>query len=70
MDGMAKTDGPKRPAQEAVDRLLDRGFLDELMDRVDEGISAGLAPFSGVIHRLPKPTLTRLDSVILAHQGL
>ena len=34
---MAKTDGPKRPAQEAVDRLLDRGFLDELMDRVDEG---------------------------------
>jgi hypothetical protein len=25
MDGMAKTDGPKRPAQEAVDRLLDRG---------------------------------------------
>jgi hypothetical protein len=25
MDGMAETDGPKRPAQEAVDRLLDRG---------------------------------------------
>src|SRR5688500_11738461 len=37
MDGMAKTDGPKRPAQEAVDRLLDQGFLEELMDRVDEG---------------------------------
>jgi hypothetical protein len=37
MDSMAKSDGPKRPAQEAVDRLLDRGFLDELMDRVDEG---------------------------------
>ena len=34
---MAKGDGPRRPAQEAVDRLLDQGFLDELMDRVDEG---------------------------------
>ena len=37
MDGMAKKDGPRGPAQEAVDRLLDQGFLDELMDRVDEG---------------------------------
>ena len=37
MDSVAKTDGPKKPAQEAVDRLLDQGFLDELMDRVDEG---------------------------------
>src|SRR5918993_925676 len=37
MDGMTKTDGPRRPAEEAVDRLLDQGFLDELMDRVDEG---------------------------------
>ena len=34
---MAEMDGPKRPAEEAVDRLLDQGFLEELMDRVDEG---------------------------------
>ena len=34
---MARTEGPMRPAEEAVDRLLDQGFLDDLMDQVDEG---------------------------------
>ena len=37
MDGMAMRDGPRRPAEEAVDQLLSQGFLEELMDRVDEG---------------------------------
>ena len=34
---MARAEGPRRPAREAVDQLLNQGFLDELMDRVDEG---------------------------------
>ena len=37
MDGMAMRDGPRRPAEEAVDQLLSQGFLEALMDRVDEG---------------------------------
>ena len=37
MDVMARADGPKGPAEEVVDQLLNQGFLDELMDRVDEG---------------------------------
>jgi putative transposase len=37
MDGMVKGEPVRGPAQEAVDRLLDQGFLDELMSRVDEG---------------------------------
>ena len=37
MDDMSMGEPVKGPAQEAVDRLLDQGFLDELMSRVDEG---------------------------------
>jgi putative transposase len=36
MDGMTR-EGPKGPAEEAVDRLVDQGFLDDLMSRVDDG---------------------------------
>jgi hypothetical protein len=37
MDSMATGEPVGGPAQEAVDRLLDQGFLDELMAKVDEG---------------------------------
>jgi putative transposase len=37
MDGMAKGEPVRGPAQEAVDRLLDQGFLDDLMSKVDQG---------------------------------
>jgi putative transposase len=36
MDGMAKGEPVRGPAQEAVDRLLDQGFLDEVMSSVGE----------------------------------
>src|SRR5688500_18424928 len=36
MDDMRGTEPVKGPAQEAVDRLLDQGFLDDLMASVDE----------------------------------
>jgi putative transposase len=36
MDGMTR-EGPRGPAEEAVDRLVDQGFLDDLMSRVDDG---------------------------------
>jgi hypothetical protein len=34
---MAAGEPVRGPAQEAVDRLLDQGFLDELMAKVDGG---------------------------------
>ena len=36
MDGMSTGEPVRGPAQEAVDRLLDQGFLDDLMSKVDE----------------------------------
>jgi putative transposase len=36
MDGMNSGKPVRGPAQEAVDRLLDQGFLDDLMSKVDE----------------------------------
>jgi putative transposase len=36
MDDMRGTEPVKGPAQEAVDRLLDRGFVDDLMASIDE----------------------------------
>jgi hypothetical protein len=37
MDGVAREEPVRGPAEEAVDRLLGRGFLDDLMSEVDEG---------------------------------
>ena len=69
MDSMAKTDGPKRPAQEAVDRLLDRGFLDELMDRVDEG-GVQLTGEGGFLPELVKRVLEAgLQAELTGHLG-
>src|SRR5215216_6865868 len=36
MDGMSTGEPVRGPAQEAVDRLVDQGFLDDLMSKVDE----------------------------------
>ena len=69
MDSMVKTDGPKRPAQEAVDRLLDRGFLDELMDRVDEG-GVQLTGEGGFLPELVKRVLEAgLQAELTGHLG-
>src|ERR671912_2885241 len=69
MDGMTKTDGPKRPAQEAVDRLLDQGFLDELMDRVDEG-GVQLTGEGGFLPELVKRVLEAgLQAELTDHLG-
>src|SRR5215207_5635315 len=37
MDDVTKREPVRGPAQEAVDRLLDQGFLDQVMSSVDEG---------------------------------
>jgi putative transposase len=37
MDGMSSGEPAREPAREAVDRLLDQGFLDDLMAKLDEG---------------------------------
>jgi putative transposase len=69
MDGMAKTDGPRGPAQEAVDRLLDQGFLDELMDRVDEG-GVQLTGEGGFLPELVKRVLEAgLQAELTGHLG-
>ena len=69
MDGMAKSDGPKGPAQEAVDRLLDQGFLDELMDRVDEG-GVQLTGEGGFLPELVKRVLEAgLAAELTGHLG-
>ena len=66
---MAKTDGPRRPAQGAVDRLLDRGFLDELMDRVDEG-GVQLTGEGGFLPELVKRVLEAgLQAELTGHLG-
>ena len=66
---MAKTDGPRRPAQEAVDRLLDQGFLDELMDRVDEG-GVQLTGEGGFLPELVKRVLEAgLQAELTGHLG-
>ena len=66
---MAKTDGPKRPAQEAVDRLLDQGFLDELMDPVDEG-GVQLTGAGGLLPELVKRVLEAgLQAELTDHLG-
>src|ERR671913_524718 len=69
MDGMARAEGPKRPAQEAVDRLLDPGFLDELMDRVAEG-GVQLTGEGGFLPELVKRVLEAgLQAELTGHLG-
>src|ERR687898_2739653 len=69
MDGMARSDGPKRPAQEAVDRLLDQGFLDQLMSKVDEG-GVQLTGEGGFLPELVKRVLEAgLQAELTDHLG-
>src|ERR671913_401002 len=69
MDGMARSDGPKRPAQEAVDRLLDQGFWDDLMDKVDEG-GVQLTGEGGFLPELVKQVLEAgLQAELTDHLG-
>src|ERR687897_419981 len=69
MDGMARSEGPRRPAEEAVDRLLDQGFLDELMDRVDEG-GVQLTGEGGFLPELVKRVLEAgLQAKLTGHLG-
>ena len=58
-----------RPAEEAVDRLLDQGFLDELMDRVDEG-GVQLTGEGGFLPELVKRVLEAgLQAELTGHLG-
>jgi putative transposase len=69
MDVMARADGPKRPAEEAVDQLLNQGFLDELMDRVDEG-GVQLTGEGGFLPELVKRVLEAgLQAELTGHLG-
>src|SRR5215204_5529972 len=69
MDGMARSGGPRRPAEEAVDRLLDQGFLDELMDQVDEG-GVQLTGEGGFLPELVKRVLEAgLQAELTGHLG-
>src|SRR5215210_1928558 len=69
MDGMAKMEGPKGLAEEAVDQLLSQGFLDELMDRVDEG-GVQLTGEGGFLPELVKRVLEAgLQAELTGHLG-
>ena len=69
MDVMARADGPKRPAEEAVDQLLNQGFLEELMDRVDEG-GVQLTGEGGFLPELVKRVLEAgLQAELTGHLG-
>ena len=66
---MARADGPKGPAEEAVDQLLNQGFLDELMDRVDEG-GVQLTGEGGFLPELVKRVLEAgLEAELTGHLG-
>jgi putative transposase len=66
---MARADGPKGPAEEAVDQLLNQGFLDELMDRVDEG-GVQLTGEGGFLPELVKRVLEAgLQAELTGHLG-
>jgi putative transposase len=57
------------PAQEAVDRLLDQGFLDELMAKVDEG-GVQLTGEGGFLPELVKRVLEAvLQAELTDHLG-
>ena len=66
---MARADGSKGPAEEVVDQLLNQGFLDELMDRVDEG-GVQLTGEGGFLPELVKRVLEAgLHAELTGHLG-
>ena len=69
MDGMNSGKPVRGPAQEAVDRLLDQGFLDDLMSKVDEG-GVQLTGEGGFLPELVKRVLEAgLQAELTDHLG-
>jgi putative transposase len=69
MDSMSSGESARGPAQEAVDRLLDQGFLDELMAKVDEG-GVQLTGEGGFLPELVKRVLEAgLQAELTDHLG-
>jgi putative transposase len=69
MDGMNSGKPVRGPAQEAVDRLLDQGFLDDLMSKVDEG-GVQLTGAGGFLPELAKRVLeASLQAELTDHLG-
>ena len=69
MDGMARNEPVKGPAQEAVDRLVERGFLDDVMARVDED-GVALTGEGGFLPELVKRVLEAgLQAELTDHLG-
>ena len=69
MDSMSSGGPVREPAQEAVDRLLDQGFLDELMAKVDEG-GVQLTGQGGFLPELVKRVLEAgLQTELTDHLG-
>jgi putative transposase len=69
MDDMEKRKGPQGPAQEVVDRLVDQGFLDDLLDQVDEG-GVQLTGEGGFLPELVKRVLEAgLAAELTGHLG-
>jgi hypothetical protein len=69
MDGMSSGELVRGPAQQAVDRLLDQGFLDELMAKVDEG-GVRLTGEGGFLPELVKRVLEAgLQAELTDHLG-
>jgi putative transposase len=69
MDGVAKEEPVRGPAEEAVDRLLGQGFLDDLMSEVDEG-GVQLTGEGGFLPELVKRVLEAgLQAELTDHLG-
>ena len=69
MDGVAREEPVRGPAEEAVDRLLGRGFLDDLMSEVDEG-GVQLTGEGGFLPELVKRVLEAgLQAELTDHLG-
>jgi len=69
MGSMTTGEPAREPAQEAVDRLLDQGFLDELMAKVDEG-GVQLTGNGGFLPELVKRVLEAgLQAELTDHLG-
>jgi putative transposase len=69
MDDVTKREPVRGPAQEAVDRLLDQGFLDQVMSSVDEG-GVQLTGEGGFLPELVKRVLEAgLQAELTDHLG-
>src|SRR5215216_6659395 len=69
MDDVTKREPVRGPAQEAVDRLLDQGFLDQVMSSVDEG-GVQLTGEGGFLPELVKRVLEAgLQTELTDHLG-